>query len=89
MENARYFKAIEKMASEEALFAFPVSSDPKYLTVHLFVSTGEDDWVQLCSFDMNLVVEWVDNGKLEGREHVSNQIAKAKGRLRDHYGSNF
>jgi len=89
MENARYFKAIEKMAREESLFAVPVSSDPKCLTVHLFVSTGEDDWVQSCSFDMNLVIEWVDNGKPAGRQHVANQIAKAKSLLRDHYGSSF
>ena len=84
----RYIHAIEQMVEQEGMFVSQssMSADLRTISVSVYFETGEVRcYTEGCSFQTGLVMEWVDNGELEGKQHVAAKIAGAAKRLHKHH----
>jgi hypothetical protein len=88
MEDISHITAIQQLAEDAGLYIDKVcdSSDPNRISVLLALATGDATIrVEHCDFDKKLVIEWIKNGELEGKQHMAAQIKKSSDLLREYY----
>jgi hypothetical protein len=91
MEQDTIISAIQELAEGVGLY-FDMdcdSPDPSEITVHLVIPTGDAHVLgDFCRFDRKLVIEWLKNGKIEGKQHMIARINECKGRVLKQYKNN-